>query len=97
MTPVITIILLVVFVLISVLNWIQAIQWWTIKKRSSSIPLIGGLAGCIACLISPWLIIRQYWWLPLVIDLGFMTSIIGIIKLLFLRNKKNGNSGNHSQ
>jgi len=38
-------------------------------KNYSWGPFIGGISGCLACLISPWEAARAWWWIPLIVDL----------------------------
>ena len=57
-------------------------QWMAISSASrreknnpdfrgiSLIPVIGGLAGAIGCLLSPSPTIRMLWWIPPIIDPG---------------------------
>ena len=56
---------------------------WVIEKKSgSNIPLIGGLIGCVACLISPWQFIHPYWFVPIILDTSYLMLIIGIWRIL---------------
>lgn len=45
------------------------------QKYSSWIPLVGGIAGMIGCLIFPHGHLRSYWWLPLILDYGCMVGM----------------------
>jgi hypothetical protein len=62
------------------------IKWLAQKKSGSTIPLIGGIAGCLGLLIAPWPGVRFYWWVPLILDASFIMYAIGIIRALLKPN-----------
>lgn len=52
------------------------------KKRKafvSFIPVVGGLAGMFGLLICPVHEVHRFWWLPLLLDLGFGPMLVGAI------------------
>jgi hypothetical protein len=63
---------------LGVLSLMAVLANWAIVLRSfarpaysaSLIPLVGGIAGCCAFLVSPLTALRWLWWLPLCIDWG---------------------------
>jgi hypothetical protein len=41
------------------------------KHRSYSVvPLFGGALGAIGCALAPWPAVRQFWWVPPIVDPG---------------------------
>lgn len=54
-------------------NWIGTVQWYTRQRRTSLIPLIGGLLGFMGCVVYPNLpwtwgflaLALDPWWLSL--------------------------------
>lgn len=63
------------------------VKWLVWKKSGSTIPLIGGMIGCVAFYFSPWLAMRSYWWLPLLLDASYAMLAIGIVSMLFRLKK----------
>jgi len=57
-------------VLIVADNDATVVRAWFRKKGGSLVPLIGGLSGMLALLISPLPGWRDWWWVPLVADVG---------------------------
>ncbi len=55
-----------------VMNWICLIVSIRTKRFRSPVPLLGGLAGVAACAIGGWFfdipVLRQLFWLPLLLD-----------------------------
>ena len=47
-----------------------AILWYARRKRSSMIPLIGGLLFAVAMFICPLPAMKRWAWVPLIADLG---------------------------
>ena len=58
--------------------WI-AIAWYSLKKRASMIPFIGGILGSISFFLLPITAVKSFWWIPLLVDLGCVPLFIGII------------------
>jgi len=48
------------------------------------IPLLGGLAGLCAVLVAPLPAIHQFWWAPLLIDVG---TGYALVAFLFFRRR----------
>ena len=51
-------------------NWAVAIGYVTERKFGSMIPLVGGLGASFALVFSPITCLRNFWWIPLVLDPG---------------------------
>ena len=51
-------------------NYFIFIQTFITKRWASLIPFIGGILGAIGLGISPIDSLRNYWWMPFLIDLG---------------------------
>jgi len=57
-------------------------------RGGSRIPLIGGLAGMLDCLIVPVEGVHRLWWLPLLLDLGCVPMLLHVgIYLLFVKRR----------
>ncbi len=52
--------------------------------HSSFIPWLGGLLGAVACLICPDADVRSFAWLPLVLDLSIVVTVVFLIPMLVL-------------
>jgi hypothetical protein len=72
------------FLLVAVGNAGIALRWYSRGKRGTLIPLIGGLAGIVACVTLPFPGLRQWWWIPLAADLGSAYLVIATI-VFFVR------------
>jgi predicted lysophospholipase L1 biosynthesis ABC-type transport system permease subunit len=83
----------IVAVLLISLSLLIAIgQWWSIysipkklnvqgqPRNYSMIPLFGGLLGAIGCLVATSSVVRQLWWVPLLIDPG-CALLFGILAI----------------
>ncbi len=51
-----------------------------------AIPLIGGVAGALACFVLPYDGLEAWWWAPLIVDVGsapmlIYVAVLGIVKL----------------
>lgn len=51
-------------------NWHSAWRALRGRKAPSPVPLVGGLAGAVAMLTSPWEGTSSLWWLPFLLDWG---------------------------
>ncbi len=79
-------IIMVIAGLVILTNWIILIRWYTMKKRSTMILLVGGILGLIACMIHSS--INWQWGLvALAVDPGCF-SFLGIPNLIELFVKK---------
>ena len=66
--------------------WISLSNWILLFRRSSWIPLIGGAAGVLGCLLAPDDVLRRVWWIPLIVDFGCLPGLAWtVIDRLFLR------------
>lgn len=68
-----------IFGLFAFLNLVCWISTYVTRKYSSTIPLIGGLSGCIGFLLLPKL--RAYALLPLILDVGTASFIYAAPKI----------------
>lgn len=68
-----------IFGLLALLNLSCLVSTYVTRKHSSTVPLIGGVSGCIGFLLSPNL--RVYAWLPLILDVGTALFIYAIPKI----------------
>jgi hypothetical protein len=46
------------------------------RFRGTFVPIVGGVAGMLGCLIYPHAGLRGYWWVPLFADLGTLPMIL---------------------
>lgn len=44
--------------------------------KESWVPLIGGLCGLTACLLTPLSELQHFWWMPLVLDYGSLPGLV---------------------
>jgi hypothetical protein len=75
-------------------NFLLLMRFVLIKKRSSTVPFIGGIPGALGMLILPFdnahLYLRSYWWAPLLLDAG--TSWVSVTMFWhFIVNAKRDN------
>ncbi len=79
--------LAVVFALATAANLATVYGWLVRKKTGSLIPLIGGAAGAVACLLLPPGGLHDGWFLPLLVDPGagllFTLTSALIVRQLF--------------
>lgn len=71
-------------------NWACVFLSYFGKKHYSTIPLIGGIFGCIGCLLSPFETLNEFWWVPLVADIATIPLLICTLVFLltyWLRNR----------
>jgi hypothetical protein len=85
MTNYISLIFLALSLFITGLNWSVAIRYWFSKERSSMIPLIGGVLGVIGLIMSHWKYAVALCWLPIVVDIGCGTMVVGLIQQMIKR------------
>jgi hypothetical protein len=67
--------LLVVFGYLAFGHLCCLIRYVVSHKHFSVIPLIGGIAGAIACRYAPNMTLRQSWWVPMIVDFGTLPSL----------------------
>lgn len=61
------------------LNWCGVIRWLRTGASYSPVGLIGGLLGCIACVIYPLEGAWRFFWVPLLVDYsvpGFLYALL---------------------
>jgi hypothetical protein len=51
-------------------NWFVLTRFAIQGRSGSMVPILGGLAGCLAVLIVPLDGAQRWWWLPLLLDIG---------------------------
>jgi len=61
---------------IIILNYSMVISWYRHRRHSSRIPLLGGLCLMAGMLASPLPGVTRYAWVPLVIDLGCLFTLV---------------------
>jgi hypothetical protein len=69
------------FLWVSCLNYVCAIRALRGGAKSSMVPLIGGGAGALALILSPVSSVRDFWFLPLLLDPG--SALLLSMSLLF--------------
>ena len=79
-------VLALVFLFVAVGNAWTAMRFLIERKHSSAVPLIGGLCGVAACYLLPVPVVREWWWLPLLLDYGSVpvftvSAILGVVAL----------------
>lgn len=70
---------------VMVVNWIGVVRYFVYRKRYSCIPIVGGAIGFIGMLVSPFPLLRQLWWLPLLLDYGCLPALVSLAFLLIYR------------
>ncbi len=69
-------------------NWYGVVRAAILRQRSPSwIPLIGGVAGCLALLFGGWNA-RTSWWTPLVADWGSLPGIAHALAYHVIRRRR---------
>lgn len=81
---------IVALVLLAVSSWAVlgnlwiAFAWIYWKKKGSLVPLAGGVTGAFGLLLLPVIHARQFWWVPVLVDLGcgpiFVAVLIDYVK-----------------
>jgi len=61
---------------IIILNYSTVVSWYRHRRHSSRIPLLGGLCLMAGMLASPLPGVTRYAWVPLVIDLGCLFTLV---------------------
>ena len=61
---------------IIILNYSTVVSWYRHRRHSSRIPLLGGLCLMASMLASPLPGVTRYAWVPLVIDLGCLFTLV---------------------
>lgn len=80
------------FLLVALGNVTVALRWRLYGRSGTMFPLIGGLAGLGACFSLPFPSLHQYWWIPLLADLGtgYLTIATGLFMIRRILMRKRG-------
>lgn len=62
--------LAVIFVLVTAGNLAIVYRWLVLKRHSSEVPVIEGVAGVAACFLLPSDSLHRWWFVPLLVDPG---------------------------
>ncbi|MCJ7729954.1 MAG: hypothetical protein MUO27_08780 [Sedimentisphaerales bacterium] len=65
-------------------NYAVAILWFLRRKRGSLLPIVGGVLFALAMFRFPLLGVRKWAWLPLVLDLGCLFSVLCFLYSVFV-------------
>ncbi len=65
-------------------NYVIVIRWYLKKQSGSIAPLLGGVLVSLAMITFPIEGISKWWWLPFVIDLGCLASLVGFLYAVFV-------------
>jgi hypothetical protein len=79
-------VLALVFVVVAAGNAWTVIRYIVNKRRSSAVPLVGGLCGVAACFVLPLGSLTGWWWLPLLLDYGSLpvfavSAVLGVVAM----------------
>lgn len=79
-------VLAAVFLVVSLGNVWTVLRYLTTKKRSSTVPIIGGACGVAACFLLPVEVLKNWWWLPLLVDYGsapvfVVSAVLGVVAM----------------
>jgi hypothetical protein len=69
----------VAFIGLSAMQWIWVVRGWCGRASKSLVPLIGGLLGCFAVLLSGVSEAKRLWWVPFMIDPGSLLMICNAV------------------
>ncbi|HEX7289265.1 MAG TPA: hypothetical protein VF532_23980 [Candidatus Angelobacter sp.] len=86
---VISLALLGVSAILTFLNAGNVCHWMFTGKKSSLIPLIGGISGTLGLLAIPFAGFAKWFWIPLVADLGTIPNLL-LVAWHFLPGKRLG-------
>lgn len=64
------------FALAALSNFALLLAWIWRKKRSSLIPVVGGIAGMVGLLAAPFPELRRWWWVPPFVDPGTLPLVV---------------------
>lgn len=82
MRAVIAVLLFAVFAFVATGNAVGVVQAMRRRRADptgsgfSMVPLLGGLAGALACVVAPLRGLARWWWVPLVVDLGCAALLV---------------------
>lgn len=66
---------ILIFIAVGGTNAATAIRYLRNRTPGSMIPFVGGLVGSLGFVASPWRSLAQWWWVPLILDLGTVPLI----------------------
>ena len=70
-------ILVLISLYMTLMNWAVFFNNYIFKKKwTSAVPLIGGIAGALGCVILPTEGSWRFFWIPLLIDWGSLPVIL---------------------
>jgi hypothetical protein len=72
--------------LITFANWMIVWNWFIRRKRSSRIPLVGGVLSMIGLMAIPIGSLSHWCWLPLVADVGCIPILVQLALFHLRRN-----------
>jgi hypothetical protein len=76
----------VVFLLAAIGNAAIVVRWLIKRKHVSLAPIVGGVSGALAAVVAPVSGVREWFWVPLVIDLG--TAYLLVSTAVFLLSRR---------
>jgi hypothetical protein len=84
--------LLLVFGLLALGHLSCLIRYVLSQKSFSVVPLVGGIAGAVACWYAPNMLLRRWWWAPMIVDFGTLPSLtiwlINLSRLALIRSER---------
>lgn len=74
------------FLIVGFGNAWTVVRYVLTKKRSSAVPTVGGVCGVAACFFLPFELLRNLWWLPLLLDYGtvpvfVISALLGVVAI----------------
>ena len=84
---VISVALLALGLCVLLCNLVIVLRYAVSKKRSSLVPIVGGVALAVGLLVLPVPAISRFWYLGLVLDLGSLPAILGGLIFWFFRGR----------
>jgi hypothetical protein len=81
----ISLLLLAIGCIVIIGNWWVPIKYYVLKRRERSIscmPIVGGVLASFGLLLSPYSWLHEFFWIPLVVDIGCLPMILAYILLL---------------
>ncbi len=73
---------------ISLANWTCFVRWLQGRGNSSSVPLVGGILGALGCWLAPDGALREFWWVPLVVDISCAPGLVFTLGHLLFRRAR---------
>src|ERR1035437_4128318 len=79
-------VLAIVFLVVGFGNAWTVVRYVVKKRRSSAVPLVGGICGVAACFLLPVDTLRNWWWFPLLLDYGsvpvfLVSAVLGVVAM----------------